>query len=89
MGAQSSFDLFEGKRYKELLLTDARAATEFRNEFIRNFNEKAAAGNDALSSGILDWVFDDISTLRDELIKGLRLACERNRKAFGEKSHVS
>ncbi len=83
MGAQSAFDLFEQGRYRELLAGDKEIAENFRNEYIRSYNEKAAAGADAKSTGVLDWVFEDPATLRSELIKGLDLATEEARRVFG------
>lgn len=84
MGAQSSFDLFEAKKYAELATSGRAQAEEFRADYIRNYNQKAAAENDALQTGIVDWVFDDVKTLRAELIRGLQLAIERNNEAFGK-----
>ena len=74
MGAQSAFDLFEDEKYRSLLSTDKKAAEKFHADYIRRFNENAAAGVDALATGILDWVFEDAATLRAELIRGLDTA---------------
>jgi acetyl/propionyl-CoA carboxylase alpha subunit/acetyl-CoA carboxylase carboxyltransferase component len=83
MGAQSAFDLFEGDKYRELLSQDKEIAENFHNEYIRSYNKKASAGVDAMSTGVLDWVFEDPATLRSELIKGIDLAIAEAKRVFG------
>jgi len=83
MGASASFDLFQGAKYQELIAAKKnKEASELKANYIAEYNKKAAAENDALSTGVLDWVFDEIKDLRSQLIKGLETAYERVKDAF-------
>jgi acetyl/propionyl-CoA carboxylase alpha subunit/acetyl-CoA carboxylase carboxyltransferase component len=83
MGANASFDLFEGPKYQELLgagKTDE--ANKLKKKYVADYNTKAAAENDAFATGVLDWLIEDESDLRNEMIKGLEKAKEDVERIF-------
>ncbi|MCS7205120.1 MAG: carbamoyl-phosphate synthase subunit L [Leptospiraceae bacterium] len=80
MGADSAFDLFYGKKYNELKSQGKhQEAEEMRSNYIKDFNEKAKAENDAYKTNVLDFMIEDIKELRQALIKGLDMAIEKNK----------
>ncbi len=81
MGADSAFDLFYGKKYFELKKQgkDEEAET-LRIQYIKEFNQKSRAENDAYKTGILDFMIEDVSELRDALIKSYQMALKENKK---------
>jgi len=75
MGATASFDLFEGPKYQELLASGKTdEANQLKKKYIADYNTKAAAENDAMATGILDWLIEDEAQLRKEVIKGMEKA---------------
>lgn len=84
MGATASFDLFFGAKYKDLIsqnkIEDAKA---LREKYILDYNTKAAAKNDAFTTGVIDWLIPKVDDLREHLIKGLEEAIKRTRKIWG------
>jgi acetyl-CoA carboxylase carboxyltransferase component len=83
MGATASFDLFQGPKYQELLAQGKNdEANQLKKQYISDYNEKAAAGNDALSTEVLDWVFENESELRDQVIKAMKKAKEEVQRIF-------
>jgi len=89
MGATASFDLFKGSEYQALIKegksVDAQA---LKNDYISDYNQKAAAANDAFASGVLDWTFDHIKELRENLIKALGKAKTLVVNIFGNKTYM-
>ena len=72
MGAEASFNLFQGREQARLLAEgDTEGAARLREGYIRDFRERARADRDALSSGTLDRVFGNVKDLRAELIRAL------------------
>lgn len=85
MGASASFDLFLGNKYRELLQEGKeKEAGDLRKTYVDDYNQKAAASNDAFQTGILDWLMDDVSELRENIKKGLAEAKRRIQEAFGQ-----
>lgn len=85
MGATASFDLFQGAKFNELLKEGKTAeANKLKKEYIENYNDKASAANDAMNTGILDWLIDKVEDLRENLIKGLDEAKKRVNEIFYE-----
>ncbi|MES0491367.1 MAG: carboxyl transferase domain-containing protein [Leptospirales bacterium] len=83
MGASASFDLFMGPKYQELLSGGkTKEANELKKKYVEEYNNKAAASNDAYKTGVLDWVMDDLKELRDHLMKGLVEAKRRVNEIF-------
>lgn len=81
MGADSAFDLFYGKKYFELKKQGKEEEAEsLRSQYIEEFNKKARAENDAFKTGIIDFMIDDVSELRDALIKCYDIALIENNK---------
>lgn len=82
MGATASFDLFMSKQFNQLLDEGKKEeAIQLRQNYIDEYNKKAAATNDAWKIGILDWIIPDIKDLRENLIKGLEVAVEKMKKS--------
>lgn len=83
MGSSASFDLFQGKRYQELLAQgQTGAAEELRANYISEFEQKSAARADARSSGALDACVEDASDLRQKAIEALGWSSERGAVPF-------
>ncbi len=83
MGATASFDLFQGPAFNQLLKDGKKAeANKMKKEYIENYNQKASAGNDAMNTGVLDWLIDHVEQLRENLIKGLDEAKKRVQEIF-------
>jgi acetyl/propionyl-CoA carboxylase alpha subunit/acetyl-CoA carboxylase carboxyltransferase component len=79
MGADSAFDLFYGKKYFELKSQSKDNEAELlRSNYIKEFNEKSRAENDAFNTHVLDFMIDNVSELREALIKSYHLAVEKN-----------
>ncbi|MFN3604957.1 MAG: carboxyl transferase domain-containing protein [Leptonema sp. (in: bacteria)] len=77
MGADSAFDLFYGKKYFDLKKEGKDTEAEsLRSNYIEEFNKKSRAENDAYKTGVLDFMIDDISELREALIKSYSIANE-------------
>lgn len=75
MGAKASFDLFMGTQYNALIAeSKEQEAGEMRLKYVNDYNTKAAAHNDAFQTGILDWLVNDIKTLRAHLVQGMKIA---------------
>ncbi|MEM7184595.1 MAG: hypothetical protein AAF518_27110 [Spirochaetota bacterium] len=73
MGATSSFDLFLAKKYNALLADGKKEeAISMRQQYIDDSNKKSMASNDAMNTGVLDWIIDSIKDLREHVIKGLK-----------------
>lgn len=80
MGADSAFDLFYGKKYFELKKEGKDEEAELlRSNYIKEFNEKSRAENDAYKTQVLDFMIDDVSELREAMIKSYSLAVEENK----------
>ncbi len=78
MGAEASFELFQGREHARLLAQgDSAAAARLRENYIAEFTVKARADQDALRSGALDRTFADLEELRAELLRALPEAEER------------
>jgi hypothetical protein len=89
IGADVAFDLLYGKKFIKLYDEDKKnEADEFRAQFIGHYLEKARGGNDAVKTGLVDWIIPDVSDLRTHLLSGLRLAIERCNDAFGTSHHL-
>ncbi len=87
MGASASFDLFFGKKYAELISEGKqKEADDLRVNYINDYNEKAAARNDAWNTHVLDWLIADLKELRRHVILGLAFASHRAKAAFGKTS---
>ena len=85
MGASAAFDLFQGPKFNELIQKgDNEAAGALHQKFFGDFNEKSRASNDALKTGVLDWVIEDIKELRSHMLKGLDLAIKRCDEIFSK-----
>jgi len=87
LGANAAFDLLHKKKYQKLI--DEGKSAEAENilvKFQNDFTTRARAVNDAKETGVIDWLVEDIGKLRDHLTKGLKLAEERCRIAFGDKT---
>jgi acetyl-CoA carboxylase carboxyltransferase component len=78
LGPNVAFDLLLGRKYAKML-SDGKIseANEYRGNFLKKYIEKSRSQNDAKSTGLVDWIIDDISLLRENLIKGFVLAAER------------
>ncbi len=85
LGANAAFDLLQRKKYKKLLdegkIDDA---AKLSSDFNKQYTEKSKASSDAAATGVLDWLIDDIGTIREHMIRGLKLAEERCIAAFGK-----
>ncbi|GIX40859.1 MAG: hypothetical protein KatS3mg129_0592 [Leptospiraceae bacterium] len=80
MGADSAFDLFYGKKYFELKKEGKdEEAEQLRTNYIKEFNEKSRAENDAFKTQVLDFMIDSIYELREALIKSYHLAIEKQK----------
>lgn len=87
MGGPAAFDLFQGARFTTLQKEGkVEEAEKLRKEFLDDYNNKARADKDALQTGVLDWVFDDIRDLRTNIEKGLQAAKERTGNTFTDPS---
>ncbi len=85
IGVSAAFDLLYGKRYARLLEKgDVESAEELKREFSESYIEKARAENDGVASGLVDWTIPVVAELRTHLIRGMKLAFERCRAAFGD-----
>lgn len=85
MGASASYDLFFGKKHGELVAEGKQAeADKMRKDYIESYNEKASAENDAFSTGVLDWLINDIALLRSHARLALALASHRVEAVFGK-----
>ncbi len=83
MGTEVAFDLLKGKTYRQKERDEGRDRAEaFRASYIREYNEKGRAQNDALATGCVDRIIDSPESLRDEIISALELARERAHQAF-------
>ncbi|MDH5716064.1 MAG: hypothetical protein OEZ22_00325 [Spirochaetia bacterium] len=83
MGSSAAFDLFHGAQYNKFIKENKKEeAKKLRETFIDNFNNKAYASNDALSTNILDWIISDIKNLRENIIKGMFIAVKKLNEAF-------
>lgn len=84
LGANAAFDLLRKKEYQKLV--DEKSITEaddMRRKFIEDYTAGSLARNDAMRTGVLDWLIEDISKLREHLVRGLALAEKRCEEAFG------
>ncbi|TGK08767.1 carbamoyl-phosphate synthase subunit L [Leptospira fletcheri] len=80
MGAFSAFDLFHGGKVARLEEEGKKEEVEtLRKEFLESFRKKAKASQDALSTGVVDQLFDEISELRGAILEGLLQAEKRCR----------
>ena len=84
LGVTAAFDILYGKKHRQLLDEGKKErADELREGFYRQYLDKARASRDAVSTGVIDWLIDDIRQLREHIVKGLRLAFRRCNEAFG------
>ncbi len=84
IGSTAAFDLLKGSEYSRFLKEGKQdEADVLYRDFISTFMEKSRADNDAFKSGVIDWIIEDITGLRDHLVKGLTRARERCSEAFG------
>lgn len=80
MGPSAAFDLFHGAEFERLTAAgDDAAAEQLRTEYLAAFREKSRADADAASTGLIDILVDEPAALRDELIRGLKIAIDRHR----------
>jgi len=78
MGGPAAFDLFHGRRYRELAAVGKGGEAEaMRNEFLDEFNRKALAGADAASTGAVDWTVGGADALRDHIMRALLVAISK------------
>ncbi len=90
MGAKASFDLFMGAKYNELLAQGKeQEAVAMRVKYVEEYNSKAAAYNDAFGTGILDWLIEEIATLREHIIEGMKVAEIRASEVLEYRSYYS
>jgi acetyl/propionyl-CoA carboxylase alpha subunit/acetyl-CoA carboxylase carboxyltransferase component len=83
LGANAAFFLLRKKEYHKLIEECKNTeADELRRKFIDDYTAGSMASRDAMGTGVLDWLIDDIGEMRLHLIKGLRLADERCHRAF-------
>ncbi len=83
MGASAAFDLFHGVKYRSLLEAGAKEeAARLRDDYVREFNTRARAENDAAATGIIDELIDDVDTLRPAITRALDRALLRGRDVF-------
>ncbi|MDF3819663.1 carboxyl transferase domain-containing protein [Leptospira sp. 96542] len=93
MGAHSAFDLFQGA--KVTLLRKENKENEIdvlRKDFLDSYKEKSKAKEDALSTGVLDGVFESFGDLRSVVLKGLTSAEDKQKLWLGKsknESHLS
>lgn len=86
MGGSASFDLFMGAKYNELLQEGKKEeAIALKDKYLKDYNEKASASNDAYKTGVLDGLLSDVSELRKALLDGLIEAKKRGVEYFGWK----
>lgn len=84
MGATSSFDLFYGAKYKQLLAEGKKEeAIQLKDNYISEYNRKAAASSDAYKTGIIDHLMKSSEELRDSIISALSKAEIEAKKYFG------
>jgi acetyl/propionyl-CoA carboxylase alpha subunit/acetyl-CoA carboxylase carboxyltransferase component len=90
LGATAAFDLLHRKNYTKLLDEGKTAEAEnLQLRFHDEYTYRSRASNDAISTGVLDWIIDDIRTLADHIARGLELAEKRCMEAFGENKKSS
>lgn len=83
LGANAAFYLLRKKEYQKLIDECKNTeADELRRKFIDDYTAGSMASRDAMGTGVLDWLIDDIGELRLHLIRGLKLADERCHRAF-------
>ncbi|HSA14982.1 MAG TPA: carboxyl transferase domain-containing protein [Spirochaetota bacterium] len=84
IGADAAFELLFGKKYERLHEAGkTEEAEKVRSDFMESYLLKARASNDALATGLVDWLIHDISELRAHLVQGLNRSFQRCREAFG------
>ncbi len=78
IGPNVAFDLLHGRKYGKML-SDGKIseANEYRENFLKKYIEKSNSQNDARSTGLVDWIIDDISLLRENLVKGFTIAIDK------------
>ena len=75
MGATTSFDLFLKKKFEALLENNQKdEALAIKKQYIKDFNEKSYAKNDAFNTNCIDWLIKDKTKIRDHILCGLQLA---------------
>ena len=71
------------KRYERLINKGKeKEAQILKDQFFKEYTDKSMAKNDAMNTGLLDWTIPDIKSLRNHIIKGLKLSKERCDQAF-------
>lgn len=86
LGHQATFDLLKGRERNALVASGKlQEADAMQKQFIEERQKLALAKNDALKSGAVDIVIDDITKLREKITEGFLQAKELCEKAFGEK----
>jgi acetyl-CoA carboxylase carboxyltransferase component len=84
IGVDAAFDLLFGRKHDRLIEEGKMdRASLMKKEFYDGYMEKARASNDASETGLIDWTVPDASLLRENVHRGLLLAIERCREAFG------
>jgi len=90
LGPTAAFDLLHRKNYTKLLDEGKTAeAGNLQHGFQDEYTERSRASKDAMSTGVLDWIIEDMDILGEHLVRGLELAEKRCREAFGEKNMKS
>ncbi len=75
MGGSAAFDLFHGAQCRELEAQGKPAeAGKMRSEFLAAFGRKALAGEDAASTGAIDWTVATVGELRDNIAAAMQQA---------------
>ncbi|MCP4132526.1 MAG: hypothetical protein GY754_16250 [bacterium] len=83
IGANAAFDLFSSKKYNELLQAGKTQEAEvLRDSFYSDFTEKCKVLNNAMNTGLIDWIVKDVGELREHIIKAMDLAVKRCKEAF-------
>ena len=78
MGSQASFDLFLGNKYYKLIDEKKnKEAIDLKQNYLKDFEQKSLASNDAFHTGSLDWLIRDRKELRKHIITALKLATVR------------
>ena len=75
MGSKTSFDLFLGKKYQDLIEEGKdQEASQLKDKYMDNFNIKAYAKNDMYSRGGVDWLIQNKEDLTKHIVCALELA---------------
>ncbi len=84
MGSEASFNLFHREKYTSLIQKgETKMAKEMKENYVKEYNTKARAKNDAMASGMIDILVPDIKDLQKYIANGLEIV-KKNLKMFRE-----